>query len=46
MRRKKTARTKAVVSFTSTLGLMRSLLPVSSTPAMFIPIVESPGELV
>ena len=40
------ASTKAVVSFTSIDGLTRSLFPRSSTPAKFMPIVESPGELV
>ncbi len=38
------ASTKAVVSLTSMDGLMRSLLPRSSTPATFMPMVESPGE--
>ena len=38
------ARTKLVVSLTSIDGLMRSLLPRSSTPATFIPMVESPGD--
>ena len=38
------ARTNAVVSFTSIEGLRRSLLPRSSTPATFMPIVESPGD--
>ena len=36
--------TMAVVSFTSMLGLTRSLLPRSSTPATFMPMVESPGD--
>ena len=36
--------TMAVVSFTSMLGFTRSLLPRSSTPAMFMPMVESPGD--
>ena len=40
------ARTMPVVSFTSMDGFMRSLLPRSSTPATFMPMVESPGELV
>ena len=38
--------TKEVVSLTSIDGLTRSLLPRSSTPATFMPMVESPGELV
>src|SRR4030042_641346 len=38
------ARTKAVVSFTSIEGFTRNLLPRSSTPATFMPMVESPGE--
>ena len=38
------ASTMAVVSLTSIEGLMRSLLPRSSTPATFMPIVESPGD--
>jgi len=38
------ASTNAVVSFTSIDGLIRSLLPRSSTPATFMPMVESPGE--
>ena len=38
------ASTNAVVSFTSIEGLMRSLLPRSSTPATFMPMVESPGD--
>ena len=33
-----------MVSFTSMDGFTRSLLPRNSTPATFMPMVESPGE--
>jgi hypothetical protein len=38
------ASTMAVVSLTSMEAFTRSLLPRSSTPATFMPMVESPGD--
>ena len=38
------ASTMAVDSLTSIEGFRRSLLPRNSTPATFIPMVESPGD--